>query len=59
MNRLVLAAALGLWSIGCDKSEKAIPPAGPMTPPGPGAEQEGGGPTKAKQPKAQTADEPK
>jgi hypothetical protein len=48
--------ALGLAPVGCG-SEKTIPPAGPMTPPGPGAEQEGGGPTKAKQPKAQTAEE--
>lgn len=54
---VALAAALAAGCGGDDR--KAIPPAGPMTPPGAGAEQEGGGAPKAggKKVNANTAEE--
>jgi hypothetical protein len=56
MKTMLLVTGLALVALtGCGGDDrKAIPPAGPMTPPGPGAEQEGI-PTKGK--KANTADE--
>lgn len=57
MNRTLMIAFVALVALsGCGGGDdrKAIPPAGPMTPPGPGAEQEGG---KGKEKKANTAHE--
>jgi hypothetical protein len=56
MKRTLLIAGLALAVLtGCGGDDrKAIPPTGPMTPPGPDAEQEG---TPAKGKKANTADE--
>ncbi len=55
MKRTLWIAGLTLALAGCGGDDrKAIPPAGPMTPPGPGAEQEG---LPAKGKKANTADE--
>ncbi len=56
MKRSLWIAGLALAILtGCGGDDrKAIPPAGPMTPPGPGAEQEG---LPAKGKKANTAEE--
>lgn len=56
MKTTLLISIVALAALaGCGGDDrKAIPPAGPMTPPGPGAEQEGG---KGKEKKANVANE--